>query len=810
VALVAGDAGSGKSALLVRLRDTLAEQGWRTAAGRCPEADGGSPAWAWAQALRALAKHADPGDLRAPLAPLLGDDAAISAGDALQSRFRLHRAVGDWFSELTDRPLVVLLDDMHRADTETRALLASLLDQDIAARVLFVAAYRPESDEGLDDLLATLARRAPTRVRLQGLDPLESADLIASVTGTAPDPAVVAALAQRTDGNPFYLLESARLLASEGELVATSQVPEGVADVLRRRFARLPEETVSILRLASVVGRDVDVALLIQAAEVEEDAVLDALEAGLISGLLVEPSPATVRFSHLLVRETLYTGVPRLRRVRWHARIADAVAALYPADLSALAHHAVQAASETTAADAAQHAVAAAELAESRYAYDSAADLYRQALRCLDMVREPSVERRVEVLAQLVNVLVRGGASAAALAARRELIALADASGDNRLRVLAITAWNVPTPWTNRSYGRVDEDMIATIERVLDTAELTEPNRGRILCTLVRETSFSGNPRTALAAEEAYRIAHEVDDPELLGMALMARAEVFLADVHPVERDALCLEMEALAERHGMVVFALLGQVLRAQSASVRLDLPAIREHLDQAATIAREYQMRQAMVVTVVMAGMLAHLSGDLDQAEALYYDAYQQQQRIGGIDADDQFALAMITLRFSANRQRELVDRLRQMYGAGRSVVAEALALALVQAGELDEAQRIMAVAEPPLVVDYLWLLFATLRALAVAAVGASDRAPELYEMLLPHRHEVAGGGTSGYVLTPVARALGHLARVMDRHDDAVRHFEEARAVAQRCGSAPWLALIEMDLATLERQGSSTRSSG
>ena len=72
--------------------------------------------------------------------------------------------------------------------------------------------------------------------------------------------------------------------------MATSKVPEGVRDVLRRRFARLPEITVSVLRLAAVIGRDVDIDVLVRAAEVDEETVLDALEAGVLAGLLTEPT----------------------------------------------------------------------------------------------------------------------------------------------------------------------------------------------------------------------------------------------------------------------------------------------------------------------------------------------------------------------------------------------------------------------------------------------------------------------------------------------------------------------------------------
>ena len=338
LALIAGEAGGGKSALLGRLRQELLTAGWRVVVGRCPESQGWPPAWAWTQALQELAAHADPGPLRAQVEPLLSVDAARTGTDALESRLRLHRAVGAWLAAYPQPALAVLLDDLHVSDVETRALLASLMDHRGYGTVLFVAAYRPNA-RNLDDLLGALARHSPTRVRADGLDRAAIAVVIGGVLGAPPDDLVVDALTERTDGNPFFVIESARLLASEGRLVATSQVPEGVADVLRRRFGRLPEETVSTLRVAAVIGRDVDTQLLVRAAEIDEDAVLDALEAGVISGLLVEPAPGAVRFSHLLVRETLYAGVPALRRRRWHARVADAVAELYPADLTALAHH---------------------------------------------------------------------------------------------------------------------------------------------------------------------------------------------------------------------------------------------------------------------------------------------------------------------------------------------------------------------------------------------------------------------------------------------------------------------------------------
>ncbi len=144
--------------------------------------------------------------------------------------------------------------------------------------------------------------------------------------GKQVDAATVGALADRTDGNPFYVRESARLLASEGALVAVSEVPQGVRDVLRRRLRQLPEGALALLQLASVVGREIEICVLVEAADPvrhDEHAVLDAAEAGVVAGLLTEPAPGVVRFAHALVRDTLYTDLVGVRRARLHARLAE-------------------------------------------------------------------------------------------------------------------------------------------------------------------------------------------------------------------------------------------------------------------------------------------------------------------------------------------------------------------------------------------------------------------------------------------------------------------------------------------------------
>ncbi|MEU3519457.1 BTAD domain-containing putative transcriptional regulator [Streptomyces sp. NPDC006654] len=404
VVLVTGEAGAGKSALLGRYRQWLREQGWTVVVGRCPEFDGAPSAWAWVEALGELARRVPPTDPDA-LGALLqeagyggpgaggqgGTGVPVPDGGAASAgRFRLHRAFGAWLREAAaDAPLAVLVDDLHRADGETLALLERAAEL-VGAPVLLIVAYRPaDAADRLTKTLAELAHRSPCRLALGGLPLPDVATLVGAVCGEPVDAPIVGALAERTGGNPFYVRESARLLASEGALVAVSEVPQGVRDVLRRRLRQLPEGAPAVLQLASVVGRETEVGVLVEAADPArhgEPEVLDAIEAAVVAGLLTEPAPGVVRFAHALVRDTLYTDLVGVRRARLHARLAEVLRRRRPDDLAALAHHFARAANARTAALAVEYSLGAADLAERRYAHDTAVELLTQAIESFALI----------------------------------------------------------------------------------------------------------------------------------------------------------------------------------------------------------------------------------------------------------------------------------------------------------------------------------------------------------------------------------------------------------------------------------------
>ena len=349
--------------------------------------------------------------------------------------------------------------------------------------------------------------------------------------------------------------ELEQALASEGALVAVSEVPEGVRDVLRRRLARLPPPAVAVLRLAATVGQEAEVEVLVDAADTDEDGVITGLEAGVIAGLLTEPGPGRVRFVHALVRDTVYADLTQLRLTRMHARVGAAIRRLRPGDVPALAHHYLRAASADTAHAAVGYAIKAAERADRRYAYDAAVSLLEQALEAFARTPGPESERaeqQADLLGRLLRAQIRAGRIAAARATRQRAADTAASAGRDDLVTAAFAAWTEPTPWQTRPYGVVDDHAVAILERQLDQVRADQATRCRLLAALVAELAGEDDPRPARAAAEAEAIARRLGDPDLLALALTAGTMVVNYEQEPERRAFLAAELGSIGHEHGL------------------------------------------------------------------------------------------------------------------------------------------------------------------------------------------------------------------------------------------------------------------
>ncbi|HEX2053142.1 MAG TPA: BTAD domain-containing putative transcriptional regulator [Actinomycetota bacterium] len=453
--LVQGEPGIGKTRLVQELLARAAEQGIVCAWGGSLEG-GGTPAyWPWVEVIRTLVSGAGPEHAPAFAGPgiaelaqvvpeiqqLTGQLEAQVPSDPETARFRLFEAVARVLSTFaSQRPLAIVLDDLQWADGASFQLLSFLAPRLRDSRLLILGTYRPAEigpSHPLREALAVLSRhQVADRVSLDGLRPAEVAELIRVTTGTTVPARTVTAVQNRTEGNPFFVAELARLLAAEHELGGAElerAVPAGVRDVVRRRLARLPEETVAVLSLAAVSGRDFELPILERAAHLDADRTLELVEAALMSGLVLEHTELVgrFRFSHDLVRETILEELTAFRRARMHARIAAALEATYgddPARVLELANHLYEAAPAGVSERAIPVTLAAAEVAYARLAHEQAEEQLNRALQLLKRLRSGADRDRKELEVQLrmnsVLMMTKGYAApeaGQALARAREL-----------------------------------------------------------------------------------------------------------------------------------------------------------------------------------------------------------------------------------------------------------------------------------------------------------------------------------------------------------------------------------------------------
>ncbi|SNX66206.1 transcriptional regulator [Streptomyces sp. TLI_55] len=803
---VTGEAGAGKTRFLSQAAQRLAAEGWTVLVGRCPEFDGAPPAWAWVEALRALARKVPPTEPRL-VAPLLDErvDAAAPA-DAVAGRFLLHRAVATWMAQAADHgPLAVVIDDLHQGDAETLALLEHLTGEGGPA-VLVLTAHRPSEAGPLTATLGQLAARSsPYRIALGGLAAADVRTLVTAVCGADVDPHTVAVLTERTGGNPFYVRESARLLASEGSLVALSDVPQGVRDVLRRRLGRLPRHAFEVLRVAAVVGREADVEVLVRAVELAEADVLDGLETGVAAGLLSEPGPGRVRFTHALVRDTLYADLTWLRRGRLHARIAEALSDLRPDAATALAYHCSRSANVALAPLAVEHGLRAAELAERRYAYDAAVAMLERVAESYERIPEPGGDRdarRVELLGKLLRAQVRAGTTPAARVTRGRAIEIAEQAGRDDLLAAALTGWQVPTPWQTRPYGFVDRPVVAALERLLAEARPGEGQarstgntavasgvadaavRCLLLDTLVAEIAGEDSPRRVVsAARELVAVARLSGEPGLLAQALASAAKCRSYERATGFRSRAAAELRVLAERLDLPVYRWVCEFIDASVAGARNDPDALRAHAEAGLELALRYRLVESEAVHRASLAMLAQVQGDFDEALRGYDEVGALMDRHGMMHAQDFHELALITVGLARGRVAELVPLARDRYERNGPIDGDTYALVLARLGRLDEAR---AVERIPLRHDHHHTRNTCIRAELAALLGRHAEAPELIRQLLPVRDQLSGGAYTVFAMRPVAHYLGLLHRLLGEEETARRYFVRADGVARRWGAA------------------------
>jgi ATP/maltotriose-dependent transcriptional regulator MalT len=435
--MLVGEPGIGKTRLLAELAARADARGHLVLTGSASELERDLPFWVFVDALDEYADGLDPERLeqldesaRMELAHVFPGLSALGTGGgtALQNeRYRTHRAVSDLLEALASvKPLVLILDDLHWADSGTVELIGALLRRLPSAPVLLAMAIRPRQ---VPERLSTAFERADRSGRLvrQDLGALslpETRELL----GSHIDPHAAAALYEESGGNPFYAEQLARsfdrspasITAIADVSLAGAYVPPAVAAALSEELALLSDGARLALDGAAVAGDPFEPELMATAAGIGEADAFSALDELLRRDLVRHTDvPRRFRFRHPLVRRAIYDASPGGWRLGAHQRSAAALAERgVPA--ASVAHHVERSARHGDSAAVA--ILREAGSAAAQRAPATAARWFRAALRTLS--ETASAEERVELLTALAGAQAATGQFTEARSALLEAMAL--------------------------------------------------------------------------------------------------------------------------------------------------------------------------------------------------------------------------------------------------------------------------------------------------------------------------------------------------------------------------------------------------
>jgi class 3 adenylate cyclase/tetratricopeptide (TPR) repeat protein len=571
VVVLSGEPGIGKTRLAREFARTAHESGATVLAGSCHE-ETHVPYQPFVQALRHYIACCPPAELavqvtprRAQLAAILPEleDARSPYGPtglgAEQERFRLFEAVSSLLGDAAHlRPLVLFLDDLHWADQSSLLLLRHLARSAKSAPLMVLGTYRPVEvgeEHPLAEALAELRRsRTVERLSLSGLGEGEVAELIAGRVAQQAPRGFVLRVAERSEGNPFFIEELLHDVGAETDWdAAASGVPDSVKDLLLRRLRGLGDDCRKVLSVAAVAGREFELDVLERVLEHPRDRLIDLVEEAIDADVLVEPAQSVGRlcFSHALFRETIYEQLSATRKAAIHGRIAAAIEQA-PTDrpderAGTLAYHyraagelrkafdyhrraataAERVHAQETALENLQGAIVAGEmLGMTAATHETIRDLYRARAWTFRQLGEPE-----RALADLEHALE--GARAAG-----------DRASEMHVRNALGTHWHVLDPQASR---RFHEEALRIAEELGDeSGQVSALNR--LSLVLANELEFA---EAVELGERALQIARRAGDEPAVSRAMdsLKFAALQLGDLERLEE--LCAELERSQRQRG-------------------------------------------------------------------------------------------------------------------------------------------------------------------------------------------------------------------------------------------------------------------
>ncbi|WP_093718842.1 ATP-binding protein [Streptomyces sp. DI166] len=822
VLLVTGEAGIGKSSLAGCVVEEARAGGLTVLRGACWDADGTPGLWPWMQVVRTLRRSvpaqtwkaaSDAAGVASEI--LCGGSGGSGSGPGGVDQFQLFDAVTTLLTTAAQQqPLLVVLEDVHWADTASVALLEFAAQHLSLERVLVLATCRDveieRPDHPLRDRLRSLMTRAVT-LALPGLGVADVAELMHRTAGRTPDDALVAEVLRRTGGNPFFVQEVARLWAAGHEVTAVSP---GLRASLQERLRLLEAPVADCLGAASVLGRRFCPGVLARVLGCPEAQVRGWL-ARAADGQLVEiQNPAVAVFKHDLVRETLYGDLDAQRARGLHAAAVNALRETAGASADVilpveLARHAHLAFEELDRDEAVELMLSAARHAEHRLAHEEAVGHYG---RALDRLSGADPARRVLVGLDLGLALQVTGEQERSWRVFEEAATLAD--GLARPLLMGRTALTL-----YGADGRGDTTRLRQSALSWAHAQFTASGTTTTTTTPTDRTA-GGRPgagdgaelhlpesdlaRTVAAAVVAQARAEGDDDA--LHVGLWARMQAEWGPQAAGGRRDLAAELAQVSRRRGDCWTEHVAMSMR-WVAALEADDPHFLEALHAMAAVAAADGSARLRLTSVIdrsvvhaMAGRFAEAERLLDESATLsasgpsYLRHFQAHHR-----------WTLLVLRGEFTEARSSLEALRP----GEHPYVHVLdALTDLEAGErptgpvprpgvgADEDTALFRILAP------LWL---RCQAQGAAATGHPAWCDDAYAALAPYEGQWLVSLLGWDIGGPATLWLGVLDAARGRWDSAVRHLTAALRSAERLHAPPWALRARIELARVlaERGG-------
>lgn len=785
--LLTGPAGIGKTRLAEELTRRARERGGRESWARCSDEESAPAWWPIRQLLRGVGENPDAMLASAP--DVDADTARFALYERVAAAVQAAAAAGG--------PLVLVVDDVQWADRSSGRCLAHLAGTLRAVPVVTVLTLRDgEPTDALVPLLEALARSDGHRQLAVGpLGRAEVAELAGSVVGREFGEDTVAELVARTQGNPLFVAEYARL--ADGARLA-GDVPLAVRAVMQRRLAGLDHDVLGLLGAAAVLGDEVDLGLLAATTGQSRDDVADRLdEAADEHVLIASPHGPGYAFAHGLLREEVLARLPPSRRRRLHAAAAAALAGGADGDrVSRRAGHLVAALPASDPGEVVAACRAAALIAEDRRASEDAADWWAQALRAFDaQVGEAPDDDRDALLVAHVAALTRAGRG-------QTVIDVADAALQDAARAGRVTtvgrlcssllrshgAW--PWPWPIlRDPSSVVERLGALEPFVADDADA----HARLLAALGVGFAYHPDPRPAdeLTARAIARAENAAESGARLD-ALLGRL-ILRSGVAPYARESVELGERVLglagvsrqdtALARSVLCLALLG-VGRARDADAEARA-AITDSDAERLTVVR-VQLR-------FLEASLAMWRGDVAETEH-HLEIADRVNRQTELFYAGTVAIARACLARSTGALATIENPGALIQG---DAWAAAVAAARGEAAEAERRARSWLEERGP----WIWSSLAglTLVSQAVADAALRDLAEPLLAELAPFAGAVVAFGHAGTVGS-VDLVRGRLSALVGEHGRARELLQAALSQADAEGGAPTAADCRAALGALD----------